>query len=160
MALVGAVALLTAALLLLARIFRHGFLSDFLSRTVLVGFLAGVGIQVGIAMLPDMMRLGVSAHRALQQLDELARSSAAVHLPTMILSLAVVAVILLGRRLAPRIPVPLLVVVGAIGASFVGFRGPRIRSHGAGSRRLAVARCPDVSWTTCWRSCRSPRRAL
>ena len=51
MALVGMVALLTAALLLLARIFRLGFLADFLSRTVLVGFLAGVGIQVGIAML-------------------------------------------------------------------------------------------------------------
>ena len=54
MALVGTVALLTAAFLLVARIFRLGFLADFLSRTVLVGFLAGVGIQVGIAMLPDM----------------------------------------------------------------------------------------------------------
>ena len=44
------VALLTAALLLLARIFKLGFLADFLSRTVLFGFLAGVGIQVGMAM--------------------------------------------------------------------------------------------------------------
>src|SRR6266576_3730312 len=47
MALVGMVALLTAAMLLLARVFKLGFLADFLSRTVLVGFLAGVGIQVG-----------------------------------------------------------------------------------------------------------------
>ena len=38
MALVGTVALLTAGLLLLARIFKLGFLADFLSRTVLVGF--------------------------------------------------------------------------------------------------------------------------
>src|SRR5882762_5170478 len=51
MALVGMVALLTAAFLLLARFFRLGFLADFLSRTVLVGFLTGVGCQVGIAML-------------------------------------------------------------------------------------------------------------
>src|ERR1700754_1960358 len=37
-ALVGTVALLTAGLLFLAWIFRLGFLADFLSRTVLVGF--------------------------------------------------------------------------------------------------------------------------
>jgi SulP family sulfate permease len=49
MALVGMVALLTAALLLLARFFKLGFLADFLSRTVLVGFLTGVGFQVAPA---------------------------------------------------------------------------------------------------------------
>ena len=49
MALVGMLILLTAGLLLLARVFKLGFLADFLSRTVLVGFLTGVGIQVGIA---------------------------------------------------------------------------------------------------------------
>ena len=55
MALVGMVALLTAGFLLLARVFKLGFLADFLSRTVLVGFLTGVGFQVGIAMLGDML---------------------------------------------------------------------------------------------------------
>jgi MFS superfamily sulfate permease-like transporter len=59
MALVGMVALLTAGFLLLARIFKLGFLADFLSRTVLVGFLTGVGFQVSIAMLGDMV--GVEA---------------------------------------------------------------------------------------------------
>src|SRR5947209_16026396 len=42
------VALLTAGCLLLARLFKLGFLADFLSQTVLVGFLTGVGFQVGI----------------------------------------------------------------------------------------------------------------
>jgi len=45
----------------LARIFRLGFLADFLSRTVLVGFLTGVGVQVGVAMLGDMLGLTVTA---------------------------------------------------------------------------------------------------
>ena len=61
MALVSMLALLTAALLLLARVFKLGFLADFLSRTVLVGFLAGVGLQVGISMLGDMLGLATSA---------------------------------------------------------------------------------------------------
>ena len=45
-ALVGVVAWLAAAFLLGARLFRLGFLADFFSRTVLVGFLTGVGVQV------------------------------------------------------------------------------------------------------------------
>ena len=57
--LAGLVALLAGGLLLLARLARLGFLANFLSRTVLVGFLTGVGIQVAAGQLPDM--LGVSA---------------------------------------------------------------------------------------------------
>src|SRR5271166_2916682 len=41
--LAGLVALLTAGFLLLARLLKLGFLADFLSRTVLIGFLTGVG---------------------------------------------------------------------------------------------------------------------
>lgn len=66
-ALAQMVALLTAGLLLLARLFRLGFLADFLSRTVLVGFLAGVAVQVGIAMLGDMLGIAVPAHNTLAQ---------------------------------------------------------------------------------------------
>ena len=73
MALVGMVALLTAGLLLLARVFKLGFLADFLSRTVLVGFLTGVGFQVGIAMLGDMLGVDVLSHRTLGQLWEVLR---------------------------------------------------------------------------------------
>ena len=57
--LAGLAALLTAGMLLAARLARLAFLANFLSRTVLVGFLTGVGIQVAAGQLPDM--LGVSA---------------------------------------------------------------------------------------------------
>jgi hypothetical protein len=40
------VALAVACMLLLARVFRLGFLADFLSRSALIGFLTGVGVQV------------------------------------------------------------------------------------------------------------------
>jgi sulfate permease, SulP family len=42
-ALAGMVALLAGAFLVVARAFELGFLADFLSQTVLVGFLTGVG---------------------------------------------------------------------------------------------------------------------
>jgi high affinity sulfate transporter 1 len=117
MALVGMLTLLTAGLLLLARLFKLGFLADFLSRTVLVGFLTGVGIQVGIAMLGGMLGVNVISHRTLGQLWEVVRGAPALSPQTTALSIFVVASILLGRRFAPRFPVSLVVVVGTIAAS-------------------------------------------
>ena len=117
MALVGMLTLLTAGLLLVARVFKLGFLADFLSRTVLVGFLTGVGIQVGIAMLGGMLGVNVISHRTLGQLWEVVRGAPALSPQTTALSIFVVASILLGRRFAPRFPVSLVVVVGTIAAS-------------------------------------------
>jgi MFS superfamily sulfate permease-like transporter len=54
-ALAGLSALLAGGLLWLARVARLGFLADFLSRTVLVGFLTGVGIQVATGQVGGML---------------------------------------------------------------------------------------------------------
>ena len=148
MALVGMIALMTAALLLLARIFRLGFLADFLSRTVLVGFLAGVGVQVGITMLPDMLGLAVASHRTVQQVVELSQGAADFHGPTLAISCAIVGLILIGRRVAPRIPVPMLVVIAAIGASFAwDFGGRGIAVIGPVPGGLPSIGLPDVAWS-------------
>lgn len=49
------VALVCGAMLILARLLRLGFLGDFLSASVLIGFLTGVGISVLTGQLPDML---------------------------------------------------------------------------------------------------------
>lgn len=110
-------ALLTAALLLVARLFRLGFLADFLSRTVLIGFLTGVGVQVAIAMLGDMLGVAVSGHGAFSQVWEIARHIEYINAPTAALSAFLVAAILGGRRFAPRFPFTLVLVVATIAAS-------------------------------------------
>ena len=117
MALVGMVALLTSGLLVLARIFKLGFLADFLSRTALTGFLTGVGVQVGTAMLGDMLGVSVASRRTLVQLWQVLQGLPSLDLRLLGVSLFVVACILLGRRFAPKFPVSLVVVVGAIAAS-------------------------------------------
>src|SRR6266851_2765182 len=116
-ALAGLVALLTGGCLLLARLFKLGFLADFLSQTVLVGFLTGVGFQVGIAMLGEMLGVPVNSNRTVEQLGQVARSFPRLHVPTLCLAGAVVALVLVLRRLAPRLPGPFFAVVGAITAS-------------------------------------------
>src|ERR1700730_13241452 len=112
MALVGMVALLTAGLLFLAWIFKLGFLADFLSRTVLVGFLTGVGFQVGIAMLSDMFGVTVGSHNTLVQAWEILQGLSRSNLATTALSMLVAGSILLGNRVVPRLPLSLFAVVG------------------------------------------------
>jgi SulP family sulfate permease len=116
LSLAATTALLVAGMLLVARIFKLGFLADFLSRTVLVGFLTGVGIQVAIAMLADMAGITVNTRNSVLQVWQLAHGLPHASVPTVALSSLVVAAILVGRRLAPKIPVSLVLVVGAIAA--------------------------------------------
>lgn len=116
-ALAGMVALLTAGLLLLARLLRLGFLADFLSRTVLVGFLTGVGFQIGIAVLGEMLGLDIRSHGTVGEFAEIVRNLNQVHLPSLALAASVVVGVLAFDRFAPRIPGPLIAVAGAIAAS-------------------------------------------
>jgi sulfate permease, SulP family len=146
-ALVGMVALLTAALLCIAWLFKLGFLADFLSRTVLIGFLAGVGLQVGIAMLGDMFGVSVSSHNTLAQAWEVLQGLPKSNLPTLALSALVTGAILLGRRFAPRVPLSLFVVVGAIAASAAfGFAERGIAVIGPVPGGLPAIGLPDVTW--------------
>jgi sulfate permease, SulP family len=148
MALVGMVALLTAGFLLLARIFKLGFLADFLSRTVLVGFLTGVGFQVGIAMLGDMFGVTVSSHSSLVQAWELLQSLPRSNLPTLALSVLVACSILIGKRTAPRLPISLFAVAGTIAASFAFQFGERgIAVIGPVPGGLPPIGLPNVTWS-------------
>src|SRR5208337_1556526 len=67
LALAGILALLSAAFLIIARIISLGFLADFLSRTVLVGFLTGVGVQIAIGEISGMSGLPGGGHGAIHK---------------------------------------------------------------------------------------------
>jgi SulP family sulfate permease len=116
-ALAGLVALMTAVFLLLARLLGIGFIADFLSRTVLIGFLTGIGFQVGITVLPRMLGLDLSSRRALFLLAEVVRHVREVHPLSLFISAAVVIVIFLLHRIAPKFPGPILAVAGGMAAS-------------------------------------------
>jgi SulP family sulfate permease len=147
-ALVSMVALLTAAFLLVARIFKLGFLADFLSRTVLAGFLTGVGFQVGIAMLSDMSGLAVSARSSLVRAWEIMQGLSHSNGPTLALSASVACSILISHRYVPRLPTSLLAVVGSIAASFAfHFAEHGIAIIGPVPGGLPALRLPEVTWS-------------
>jgi SulP family sulfate permease len=131
-ALAGLSALLAGGLLLLARVARLGFLADFLSRTVLVGFLTGVGIQVAIGQVGGM--LGIPKQTSglpllsgnliefFKTLGHIGQAS----WPTALVSASVLAVLIVFGRWIKAIPGGLVAVVGAIVASWA----LNLESHG------------------------------
>ena len=94
---VALIGLLTAGILLLMAAFRMGFLSDLISRPVLVGFLAGVGVQLMVTKFPEM--LGLTASGSLwQHVVTVVRNLGLVNGMTLTVSVLVVGVILLSRK--------------------------------------------------------------
>ena len=115
-ALAGLVAGMTGLILIVARILQLGFIASFLSRTLLVGFLIGVGISVAVSQLPAMLGLHVKASNTFVLLVDCATHLRAVSLPALVASVLTLAIVLIGRRW-PKIPFAGVVLVGAIIAS-------------------------------------------
>jgi len=112
--LAGLAALLTGGLLLAARLARLSFLANFLSRTVLVGFLTGVGIQVAAGQLPGMLGVTAAGRQTLPMLADTARALSHVHWADVAVSIAVIVVVVVTRRINRRIPGLLVAVIIAI----------------------------------------------
>jgi SulP family sulfate permease len=146
-ALTGLVALLAGGMLLLARLLRLGFLADFLSRTVLVGFLTGVGVQIAFGQLPGMLGLEKGGHGFFGSLLFTFQHLSVTHLPSVIISLCVLGAIIASDRIAAQFPGALLAVVGMTVAS-IAFHLEKggIKFVGEVAGGLPHLGLPDVSW--------------
>src|SRR6266568_551541 len=112
--LAGLAALLAGGLLLLARLARLGFLANFLSRTVLVGFLTGVGIQVAARQLPDMLGITVADKATPARLLDIVRALQQARAADLAVSAGVIVIVLAARAITRKIPGLLIAVIAAI----------------------------------------------
>ncbi len=138
--LAGLAALLTGGILLAARLARLGFLANFLSRTVLVGFLTGVGIQVAAGQLPDMLGVTAAGKQTLPRLLHTVRAVPHAHLADVAVSVGVLVIVLAARRIARRIPGALIAVILAIVLS----RAADLARHGAAVVGSVPRGLPDL----------------
>jgi sulfate permease, SulP family len=114
-------ALMCAALLFGARLLRLGFIANFLSRSVLVGFLTGVGIQVAMGQVAGMFGVDKGSGGTIEQFGHTLGQIAAgnTNVPTLVVALSVLVVVVGLGRVNDKIPGALIAVVGAIAASYV-----------------------------------------
>jgi high affinity sulfate transporter 1 len=108
--------LIVGVILLVARLLRLGALVEYISEATLTGVKIGVGATVAVAQLPKLLGVdsNFTGHGFIRSLVATIEAIPGANLPTVLLSLATIAVLLFMRRFLPMIPGQLLVVVGSI----------------------------------------------
>jgi high affinity sulfate transporter 1 len=144
-ALASALALLVGAICVAGRVARLGFLADLLSRPVLVGYLTGIALIMIAGQLGRFTGIPVEGGTFVDDVVGTVRGLDRVHLPTLLLGLASLALLLLGTRVAARVPVPLVVVL--LAAAVTAALGPELLGVavvGAVPQGLPVPALPPV----------------
>ncbi|NCA70580.1 MAG: sulfate permease [Sphingobacteriia bacterium] len=111
LALTLALTLLTGVYLIGASFLRLGALADFLSKPILVGYLNGISLSIMAGQLGKLFGFTVDAQGILPKLVEVVNGIEQTHWPTLAVGLGSFAVLLLMRRLLPRLPAALVVLV-------------------------------------------------
>ena len=117
LALAAVLAVLVGVLLVVAGIFKLGWIADLLSVPVITGFLAGIALHIVISQAPAVLGVNEGAGDVYRQVAALAARAGAFNSASLAIGLAVFAIILVSEKLSPRIPGALIAVVGATVAS-------------------------------------------
>ncbi len=124
--LAGTLALLVGAVFVVAWLLRLGWIADYFSLPVLVGYLAGVGVVLIAGQLGKLLGLSIEASDSIPQLVEVMREAGDANGTTILVGVVALMVLVPLRFLAPKFPAALLVVATAIVASWIF----DLQSHG------------------------------
>jgi high affinity sulfate transporter 1 len=123
------------AILLLASLLRFGFVANFISHPVLVGFKAGIGLVIVTDQVPKLLGIHVVKGPFLYNVADIIEGLPGASATTAIVGAATIAILLGIERVLPRGPAPLIAVAAGIaGMAILG-----LRSHGV----LDVGRIPE-----------------
>ena len=108
---------LVGALLLFASAIRLGFVANFISEPVLTGFKSGIGLVIVVDQIPKLLGVHITKVGFFRDVVAIVDALPSTSIATLLVALAVLALILAMERFAPRAPAPLMAIALAIGAS-------------------------------------------
>jgi high affinity sulfate transporter 1 len=114
-------ALMVGAILIVAALLRLGFVANFISEPVLVGFKAGIGVVIVLDQLPKLLGTHIDKGGFLHNLLATVQSIGHASLPTVAVGVFMVVLLVGMKRFTPRLPAPLIAVaLGIIAMSLFG----------------------------------------
>jgi high affinity sulfate transporter 1 len=120
-----------AVLCLVAWAARLSTLVKLISDSILVGFKAGAGITIALTQLPALFGVAGGGHYVIERVIALAGQLPGLHVPTLLVGLAALALLIIGGRLAPGRPVALgVVILAIIAAGALGLAGHGVKVTG------------------------------
>jgi sulfate permease, SulP family len=134
--------LITGLFFVLAGICKLGFITSFLSRPVMEGFVFGLAIFVTISQLPKLFGLKKGSGDSVRQLAHLIAHLGDTSLTTLVIGLLALALLFAVERFMPRIPGGLVVLVLGIAVS----TGLNLSHHGVDTVGKIPTGLPSVAW--------------
>jgi sulfate permease, SulP family len=108
-------AILVGAILILAGLARLGFMSDFLSRPVLDGFIVGAALVIAIGQVPKLLGIEIAGGNFFEDAADILGHLGETKAATLILGGGLLTLNLVLHRVVPKLPAALLVLVLGIG---------------------------------------------
>lgn len=111
-ALAMAQAIISGVMFLLMAVFKLGFLANFLSKPILVGFVGGLALDIMVSQIAKMLGVKIdSGGEFVEKISDLVAGMSTFNVWSIGVAAASVAVLLVGRRFLPKIPWALVVLV-------------------------------------------------
>ncbi len=134
--------LLVGAILVLASFLRLGFIANFISEPVLVGFKAGIGLVIVLDQVPKL--LGIHFHKGafVHNLLAIAQAIPDTSVPTLAVGVFTIVLLVGSERLLPQAPAPLIAM--AVGIAGVGLFG--LGAHGVEFVGKVPQGLPSLTW--------------
>ncbi len=142
---VAAVTVTAGVLFVLLSIFKMGWISRFLSKAVITGFLFGAAIEVVVGELPKITGTDASGVNSWRKFADWIRSIEALHTTTLLVGVVSLLTILMLRFLAPKLPGALVLVVGGLVASaWLDLAGRGVATVGEVPRGIPTPEFPGI----------------
>ena len=109
--------LLVGGFLVIAAVLRMGFIANFISEPVLIGFKAGIGVVIVLDQLPKILGIHFSRGTFLQNVVSTVREIPHTSMATLVVGLAMLGLLVGLEKFVPRAPAPLIAVAAGIAAS-------------------------------------------
>ncbi len=147
-ALAGTLALMVGVIQLVLGVLRLGALTNLLSHPVLVGFTSAAALIIALSQVRPLLGLDLPRPDGfVAGVGDILSNLGDVHATTVAVSVAAMAVLIVGRRSMPRFPTPLLVVAAAIAiVAGVDLADRGVAVLGDIPSGLPGLVVPDLSW--------------
>jgi SulP family sulfate permease len=138
--------LLVGGILFLASIFRLGFIANFISEPVLVGFKAGIGLVIVLDQVPKILGIHFAKGSFLHNVIAIVKGFPDTSLVTVAVGIAIILLLVGFERFLPRAPAPLIAVAaGIIGARILGLQIHGVELVGRIPQGLPSLTTPEFS---------------
>ncbi len=109
---------LVGAMLVLACFLRLGFVANFISQPVLIGFKAGIGVVIVLDQIPKLLGIHITKGTFLQNLLSTIRNVPETKLITLAVGVCMVLILIGVEHFVPKAPAPLIAVAAGIGGAY------------------------------------------